>query len=54
MEASPTSNATLYAEIKDRYNNIVWNDNETVLDVEILKQYTQVISTNTPSKTVQK
>lgn len=54
MEASPTSNATLYAEIKDRYNNIVWNDNETVLDVEILKQYAQVISTNTPSKTVQK
>lgn len=54
MEANPASNATLYAEIKDRYNNVVWNDNQTVLDLEILNKYSQVITTNTSTKQVQK
>ncbi len=54
MEASPTSTAILYAEIKDRYNNLVWTDNQTQLDLEILDRYSNIIRANISSKQVQK
>jgi hypothetical protein len=54
MEATPTSTAILYAEIKDRYNNLVWTDNQTQLDLEILDRYSNIIRANISSKQVQK
>lgn len=47
IEASSSANSILYAEIKDRYGNIVWNDNQTVLSLEILPQYRHIITSNT-------
>ncbi len=54
MEATPDSTSLLYAEIKDRYNNIVWTDNQTNLDLEILGKYSGIIRSNVSSKQVQK
>lgn len=54
IEADKNATSTLYAEIKDKYNNIVWTDNSTILDIEILDKYKHIIKTNKASTTVSK
>ena len=43
IEASPEAFSTLEIELKDRYNNLVFNDNSTVTSLEILNQYSNII-----------
>ncbi len=47
IEAKETDYATLKAELKDRYWNIVFNDNSTKLSLEIRAEYKDIISINT-------
>jgi hypothetical protein len=44
----------LSVELKDRYNNVVWNDDATDLHLEILDKYKHIISSSQPNKQVQK
>lgn len=46
IEASPTAVSSLNVELKDRYNNLVFNDNSTVTDLEILDQYANIITSD--------
>ncbi len=50
MEASKDSYSTLSVELKDRYNNLVFNDNTTNTNLEILDQYSDIITS--PNKNV--
>ncbi|MBW7954446.1 VCBS repeat-containing protein [Candidatus Gracilibacteria bacterium] len=54
LEATTNSYSTLYAEIKDRYGNTLWNDDETVLNLDILEKYKGIISGDISSKKVVK
>ena len=44
IEASPDADAVLNIELKDRYNNVVFNDNKTKTSIEILDRYSNIIS----------
>ncbi|MDP2089997.1 MAG: FG-GAP-like repeat-containing protein [Candidatus Gracilibacteria bacterium] len=46
IEASPIAFSNLNVELKDRYNNLVFNDNTTVTTIEILDQYANIISSD--------
>jgi hypothetical protein len=46
IEASLDSESTLSIELKDRYNNIVFNDNTTKTSLEIADQYSNIITSN--------
>lgn len=52
IEASSTAFANLKVELKDRYNNLVFNDNSTALDLEILEQYSTIIKSDKNSDIV--
>ncbi len=54
IEADKNATSTLYAELKDKYNNIVWTDNSTILDIEILDKYKHIIKSNKTQTTVLK
>ncbi len=54
LEASPELSSILYVELKDRYNNIVWNDNSTKLNLEILDKYKHIIKSNVTTLTSSK
>lgn len=54
IEASSWSTTQLYAELKDRYSNVVWTDNSTNLTLEILDKYEKVITSATTTKQVVK
>ncbi len=54
LEASSGSTTQLYAELKDRYSNVVWTDNSTKLTLEILDKYKKVITSATTTKQVVK
>ncbi len=47
IEAKETDYATLKAELKDRYWNIVFNDNSTKLSLEIRSEYKDFLSIST-------
>ncbi len=54
IEANSASISYLYAEIKDRYGNVAWNDTNTQLNLEILPQYRNIIQANTSWEKVKK
>jgi hypothetical protein len=43
LEATSDSISNLYIELKDRYNNLVFNNNETNTNIEILEEYKYII-----------
>jgi len=51
-EASETSYSILYVELKDRYNNVVINDNSTVTKLEILEDYSGVVKSDKTTSTI--
>ena len=52
IEASELSSSVLQVELKDRYNNLVFNDNSTITSIEILDNYSNIISPDKESVTV--
>jgi hypothetical protein len=54
IEADKNSTSNLYVELKDRYNNVVWNDNSTILTLEIPEKYRHVIKSNNKEIVVKK
>jgi len=54
LEASPNVSSKLNIELKDRYNNVVFNDNTTKTSIEILDQYSNIIKSNKKFQTVDK
>ncbi len=52
IEASPKAVSNLNIELKDRYNNLVFNDNSTKTDLEILDQYANIITSDNKTQTV--
>jgi hypothetical protein len=46
IEASLDADSTLSVELKDRYNNVVFNDNTTKTYIEILDQYSNIITSD--------
>jgi hypothetical protein len=52
IEASSSTTTTLTSELKDRYGNLVWNDNSTSLSLEIPDDYKHVIKFNEAQKAV--
>lgn len=54
IEAAPWSSSILTVELKDRFNNIVWNDSSTQLNLEILPEYQSIISSSQLQKVVSK
>ncbi|MFK7780230.1 MAG: VCBS repeat-containing protein, partial [Candidatus Gracilibacteria bacterium] len=53
IEASETSYSLLSVELKDRYNNLVFNDNSTNTTLEILEQYDHIITSDYDSSVVE-
>jgi hypothetical protein len=51
IEATSEESAILEAVLKDRYNNDVFTDSSTVLDIEIHEKSENIISVDSPSKT---
>jgi len=54
MEASLNASSYLSVELKDRYNNVVFNDNTTKTSLEILDQYSNVITVNNKIASIKK
>jgi hypothetical protein len=52
IEAAKNSVSALQVELKDRYNNITFNDNSTNTTFEILDQYKNIISVDKHSSKV--
>lgn len=44
LDASSNDYSTVNIELKDRYNNLVFNDNSTKVDIEILPEYTHILT----------
>jgi hypothetical protein len=53
LEASLDALSKLNVELKDRYNNVVFNDNTTKTSIEILDQYSHIIESNKKFQTVE-
>jgi hypothetical protein len=53
IEATSDESAVLEATLKDRYNNEVFTDNATILDIEIHERSQNIISVDATQKTVQ-
>jgi len=52
MEASKSSKSELKVEIKDRFNNLVFNDSSTKLTVELKNKYKKIVNFDSFSKIV--
>jgi hypothetical protein len=52
MEANGTEYSNVQVELKDRYNNLVFNDSSTIIDLEILDQYSHIITADTTSQLI--
>jgi hypothetical protein len=52
LEASPDASSDVQIELKDRYNNIAFNDNSTRTSLEILDQYSNIITSDNKISTV--
>jgi len=52
MEASENEYSMLSVELKDRYNNIVFNDSSTNTSIEILPQFSHIITSENDSNIV--
>jgi len=44
LDASSNDYSTVNIELKDRYNNLVFTDNSTKVDIEILPEYTHILT----------
>ncbi len=51
MQASPDEFSLLEASLKDRYDNLVYNDNTTEFTAELLEKYTDIVSFDATEKT---
>ena len=52
IEASPLASSFLSVELKDRYNNLVFNDSSTNTSIEILPEYSDIITSDESSSVV--
>jgi len=52
IQASPDDSTFLYAVLKDRYDNEIFNDSSTVLNLEVPDTYKHIITSNTLQQTV--
>ena len=52
IEASKESESYVTIELRDIYNNIIFNDNETDISLEILDRYKEIINSNDKKKTL--
>lgn len=52
MEALSTSFSILTVELKDKYNNLTFNDSNTNTSLEILPEYSHILTTDTLTKKV--
>lgn len=52
IEAKNWAYSELQVELKDRYNNLVFNDNNTRLSLDILENYTHIIWSNSDEESV--
>jgi len=52
IEANSESYSVLNVELKDRYNNLVFNDSSTNTELEILDQYSNIISSDKDSSII--
>ncbi|MDR3150616.1 MAG: hypothetical protein LBU14_03225 [Candidatus Peribacteria bacterium] len=50
LEADGNEYATLQVELKDRYNNLVFNNSSTKIDLEISPKYSQIINSDFDSQ----
>ncbi|PID86452.1 hypothetical protein CSB08_00530 [Candidatus Gracilibacteria bacterium] len=54
MEANPGEFTSLAVDLKDRFGNVVFNDNSSNIELEILPEYNGIITTPNPIKTLNK
>jgi len=52
LDASSNDYSTVNIELKDRYNNLVFTDNSTNIDLEILPEYTHILTFDKKSNIV--
>jgi hypothetical protein len=52
MEASSSSFSILTVELKDKYNNLTFNDSDTITSLDILPEYSYILTTDTLTKKV--
>ncbi len=52
MEANPDINSNVSVELKDKYNNLVFTDNSTITEIEILPEYSHILSSDKDSQVV--
>jgi hypothetical protein len=52
LEANGTEYSNVQVELRDRYNNLVFNDSSTKIDLEILPKYTHIITYDNASQVV--
>ena len=51
IEASTDDSSLLEVALKDRYDNLVFNDNTTQFDIELLEKYSEIVSFDIDQKT---
>jgi hypothetical protein len=49
MEANPSKSSDLSVELKDKYNNLVFNDSNTTTTLEIPSKYSNILKSNSDS-----
>lgn len=54
IEADKNASSYLYVDLKDRYGNVVWNDNSTNLTLEIAEKYKHILKSTDTNNTVTK
>gem|GEM_PF-2732094 len=52
VATDPLGKTELFVELKDRYNNVVWNDNTTQINLEIRDEYKKVLQSPATTQTV--
>ncbi len=52
MEANPSESSNLNVELKDKYNNLVFNDSNTNVTLEIPQEYSNILTTNNVTQKV--
>jgi hypothetical protein len=52
MEASSNSFSVLTVELKDKYNNLTFNDSDTITSLDILPEYSYILTSDTLTKKV--
>jgi hypothetical protein len=52
LEANGEEYSNVQVELRDRYNNLVFNDSSTKINLEILPKYTHIITSDNISQVV--